>query len=217
MPRTKPADQRRADLMGAAAALFVERGIVATTLEDVTARAGVSKGLFYQYFHSKDDLLLALQEDFAHRLAERMRKAIPADAAWPDKLDAVIQACFRSFQAEHDLHEVLFRHAGGGDLAHAGQARADQAPQRESSHHLLVETFRALLREGVAAGAFQVEDIAATALLLACAMHAFDPTFLALTRDRLSSQRLLHATQVLGRRAAGVAAPPPDRPRRRAR
>src|SRR4051812_24948043 len=101
MPRTKPADQRRADLMAAATALFVERGIAATTLEDVTARAGVSKGLFYQYFHSKDDLLLALQEDFAHRLAERMRKAVLAEAAWPEKLDAAVQACFRSFQAEH--------------------------------------------------------------------------------------------------------------------
>ena len=216
MPRTKPADQRRADLMAAAQALFIERGVAATTLEDVTARAGVSKGLFYEYFHSKDDLVLALQEYFAHRLSERMRHAIAAAAAWPEKLDAGIQACFRGFQAEHDLHEVLFRHAG-----HASQStpagRAGAAPQRDSSHHLLVETFRTLLDDGVAAGAFQVEDIHATALLLACAMHAFDPTFLAPTRDRLSAQRLLYATQVLGRRAAGIAAPPsPTRPRSRA-
>ena len=201
--------------MAAGQALFIERGIAATTLEDVTARAGVSKGLFYQYFHSKDDLLLALQEHFALRLAERMRKAIAAETAWPEKLDATIQACFRGFQAEHDLHEVLFRHAGQASHARRVGSVGD-APQRDSSHHLLVETFRALLSEGMAAGAFQVEDIPATALLLACAMHAFDPTFLALTSERLSAQRLLHATQVLGRRVAGIAAPPP-RTRHRSR
>ena len=60
MPRTKPAEQRRADLLEAGKALFLAQGVAATSLEDITSRAGVSKGLFYLYFHSKDDLVQAV-------------------------------------------------------------------------------------------------------------------------------------------------------------
>ena len=47
MTRTKPAEQRRAELLAAGRALFLAKGIAATSLDDVTQRAGVSKGLFY--------------------------------------------------------------------------------------------------------------------------------------------------------------------------
>lgn len=47
---------RPAELTTAALALFVERGYAATRLEDIAARAGVSKGTLYLYFDSKEEL-----------------------------------------------------------------------------------------------------------------------------------------------------------------
>jgi len=76
--RTKPAQQRRADLLAAGQALFLAKGIAATSLDDITQRAGVSKGLFYLYFQAKEDLVLALQEQFSHQVAARMRAAADA-------------------------------------------------------------------------------------------------------------------------------------------
>jgi TetR/AcrR family transcriptional repressor of nem operon len=76
--RTKPAEQRRAELLAAGQALFLAKGIAGTSLDDITQRAGVSKGLFYLYFSSKEDLVLALQEQFSRALAERMRAAAEA-------------------------------------------------------------------------------------------------------------------------------------------
>jgi TetR/AcrR family transcriptional repressor of nem operon len=52
MARTKPAEQRRADLLAAGRELFLAKGVAATSLEDITGRAGVSKGLFYLYFNT---------------------------------------------------------------------------------------------------------------------------------------------------------------------
>jgi hypothetical protein len=46
MTRTKPAEQRRADLLAAGEELFLAKGVAATSLDDITSRAGVSKGLF---------------------------------------------------------------------------------------------------------------------------------------------------------------------------
>jgi AcrR family transcriptional regulator len=49
-------DARPQELIAAALELFVERGFAATRLEDVAARAGVSKGTLYLYFDSKEAL-----------------------------------------------------------------------------------------------------------------------------------------------------------------
>lgn len=202
MSRTKPAEERRADLLGAGQGLFVAKGIAATTLEDITTRAGVSKGLFYVYFHSKEDLVLALQAQFANQFAERIRAAAAAQSDWADKLDACVQASFECYREFHDLHEVLFHHAGpAGHTGPAGPAGAEH----ESVHAPLAEAVRELLDEGVAAGAFEVEDAETTAVLFYVTMHAFDPNFHG--SHPPADARLLRATQQLFRRAAGVTEP----------
>src|SRR6202041_3634236 len=98
MARTKPAEQRRADLLEAGRELFLAKGVAATSLDDITSRAGVSKGLFYLYFRSKDDLLTALQDQFSIELADRIRTATDPAADWPGKLDACVKAIFDSYQ-----------------------------------------------------------------------------------------------------------------------
>jgi AcrR family transcriptional regulator len=51
--------------------LFVEKGFTATRLEDVAARAGVSKGTLYLYFENKDALFKAvIQEGIIPVIAE---------------------------------------------------------------------------------------------------------------------------------------------------
>jgi AcrR family transcriptional regulator len=49
--------------MAAALDLFVEKGFVGTRLEDVAARAGVSKGTLYLYFDSKEALFKAVIQE----------------------------------------------------------------------------------------------------------------------------------------------------------
>ena len=57
---TRRKDARPAELLAAALALFVERGYANTRLEDVAARAGVSKGTLYLYYANKEDLFKAV-------------------------------------------------------------------------------------------------------------------------------------------------------------
>lgn len=58
--RRIPAEQRRAAVLGAAAALFARHGYASTRLEDVAAAAGVTKPIVYRHFDSKKGLYLAL-------------------------------------------------------------------------------------------------------------------------------------------------------------
>jgi TetR/AcrR family transcriptional regulator, transcriptional repressor for nem operon len=196
MARTKPAEQRRADLLEAGRELFLAQGVAATSLEDITNRAGVSKGLFYLYFCSKDDLLLALQDQFSIELAGRIRTATDPVADWPAKLDACVKAIFDSYQERHDLHEVLFHHSGHVSASHT------------ATHALTVDAIRDLLAGGKAAGVFDVEDPEATALLCWASTHGFDPGFQ--SQPAPGGTRLIRGAQQLFRRAAGIAAGPPD-------
>lgn len=53
-------DARPEEITAAALDLFVERGYAATRLDDVAARAGISKGTLYLYFANKEDLFKAV-------------------------------------------------------------------------------------------------------------------------------------------------------------
>lgn len=194
MTRTKPAEQRRADLLAAGEALFLEKGVAATSLDEVTSRAGVSKGLFYLYFRSKDDLLAALQDQFSVRLADRIRAATDLAGDWPAKLDACVEAIFDSYQASSDLHVALFQHGGHVSASH------------QQTHALVREVIGDLLARGTAAGAFEVADPEATAALCWASTHGFDLGFH--SDPGPAGARLIRAAKELFRRAAGVTAGP---------
>lgn len=59
-PRQRRKEERPSELIAAALDLFVERGYAATKLDDVAARAGVSKGTLYLYFKNKEELFKAV-------------------------------------------------------------------------------------------------------------------------------------------------------------
>lgn len=70
-PRRRRKEARPSELTAAALELFVEKGFAATRLEDVAARAGVSKGTLYLYFDSKEALFKAvIQEGILPAVAE---------------------------------------------------------------------------------------------------------------------------------------------------
>jgi AcrR family transcriptional regulator len=64
MPRVKPErkEARRAQIIEAARACFARNGFHKTTLQDIFAEAGLSAGCVYNYFESKDELMLAVAD-----------------------------------------------------------------------------------------------------------------------------------------------------------
>lgn len=58
--RERRKEARPGELLDAALALFVEKGFAATRVEEVAARAGVSKGTLFLYFQNKEELFKAV-------------------------------------------------------------------------------------------------------------------------------------------------------------
>ena len=57
-------EDRPAEITAAALAAFAENGYAATRVDDVAKRAGVSKGLLYLYFKTKEELFKAVIRSF---------------------------------------------------------------------------------------------------------------------------------------------------------
>src|SRR6201981_3203437 len=77
-----PSDRRqrrsaeiRERLFRSALALFAEKGFAETTVEDITEAADVGKGTFFNYFPSKDHILLAFGEMQLGKLQEAINIA----------------------------------------------------------------------------------------------------------------------------------------------
>jgi AcrR family transcriptional regulator len=103
-PPLHPASGARrppAELAAAALALFVEKGFAATRLDDVAARAGVSKGTLYLYFDSKEALFRAVIEESVLPLIEASEARVVANLDDPARLLLLVVG-------------VLRRHAAGG-------------------------------------------------------------------------------------------------------
>jgi len=53
-------EETRGEILGAALDLFAKNGYAATTTDSIARKAGVSKGLVFSYFKTKQDLLLCV-------------------------------------------------------------------------------------------------------------------------------------------------------------
>jgi AcrR family transcriptional regulator len=74
-------------------ALFVQKGIDHTTLDEIAAAAGISRRTFFYYFASKDEVLLSLQSGIGEMFADAVRNA-PATSTPIDAVrDAVVSVC----------------------------------------------------------------------------------------------------------------------------
>lgn len=60
----KKPEERRAEMVAAAAKLFAQQGFVRTSVAEIVSAVDVAKGLFYYYFTTKDDMVKAVVEGF---------------------------------------------------------------------------------------------------------------------------------------------------------
>lgn len=72
---TAHGQDRRAEIVEAAQQLFAANGYASTRMSDIADSAGVTKGLLYWYFESKDALIAEILRDARRRLRDEQREA----------------------------------------------------------------------------------------------------------------------------------------------
>jgi len=80
--RERRAAARRTQILDAAARLFAEKGYHRTTTRDIADTADVSEGTLYNYFESKEEMLLGIMArlEESQRLGTSLIRSLPQDA-----------------------------------------------------------------------------------------------------------------------------------------
>jgi AcrR family transcriptional regulator len=153
-PRQRRKEARPAELMAAALELFVEKGFTGTRLEDVAARAGVSKGTLYLYFDSKEALFKAvIQEGIVPILEEGAGLIDSFEGSTADLLRAMIGEWWQRIGNTHlaGVPKLMVSEAGN-------------FPELANYYHDAVivpgrDLMRRTLLRGIASGEFRAIDI----------------------------------------------------------
>jgi AcrR family transcriptional regulator len=137
-------DERRAQLIGAAAQSFLRGGFDATSLDDVAATAGVTKAIIYRHFESKRDLYLAVLLDTRQRI--RAHIGAPESFAGHTVRDLATAAA-----EAPDGFRLLYRHARREPGFAETVQELDTAATRTAEEHLRERIPDAARRSWIAA------------------------------------------------------------------
>jgi AcrR family transcriptional regulator len=144
--RVQRQDNRRAQLLDAAARLFRERGYHATSMRDIAKTVGMLSGSIYYHFDSKEEMLVAVYEEGARRFSEAVDNAIAGSTEPWVRLQLACAAHLRVMIAYRDYTQVMVRTSpdeAGSARARLRELRADY----ESRFRRLIDELR--LPEGI--------------------------------------------------------------------
>jgi AcrR family transcriptional regulator len=103
-----PRSARRAQLLEAAQAAFVESGYHAAAMDDIADRAGVSKPVLYQHFPGKLELYLALLDKHSEGLEQLVREALASTHDNKERVYATIAAYFEFVSRDGAAFRLIF-------------------------------------------------------------------------------------------------------------
>ncbi|MBE1159220.1 TetR/AcrR family transcriptional regulator [Dyella acidiphila] len=114
LTREESREQTRLRLLEAAAVAIAKKGLAATSVEDIAAQAGYTRGAFYSNFKSKSDLFIELLRLDHQNIQEDLQKLLDADLSSEDlqqQLALFYAQCYRDdnnyvIWAEARLHAM---------------------------------------------------------------------------------------------------------------
>jgi AcrR family transcriptional regulator len=153
--RVAQGDATRASLVRAARELFGEKGYVDTSIDEIVARAGVTKGAVYHHFDGKEGLFRAVFEQVHTEVTDQAA----AEFLGPDSWTALLNGCALWIDAHLDpaIRTIALQDA---------RAVLGWDEVREIENRFGAVALRGALRKAMHAGVFERRPLRPLALLL---------------------------------------------------
>jgi TetR/AcrR family transcriptional regulator, cholesterol catabolism regulator len=154
--------RKRREISNAAVHLFLEIGFTETSMREIAEASGIGKSTLYDYFKTKDEVLLSVIEDLiveatvkAHSIASLPLPAI-------ERLRQVMMSHLEYLLAQKEFYLKL---------SFEVQRLGYESQQRIQKHrHAYQDLVRRLVEEGIAEGAIRKVDALVTARTLITAL-----------------------------------------------
>ena len=111
-PRTKKQldilkEERKSQIMEVAIHLFAENGFHATSIEQIATKAGISKGLVYNYFDSKEAMLKEALDQGFREIDEAIAHTDRSDPK--NYLEELLNVYFQALRQDFAYHKLLMQ------------------------------------------------------------------------------------------------------------
>jgi AcrR family transcriptional regulator len=150
-----PTDRKaatRAQILQSALICFADKGYHQTSMDDIVAQSGLSKGALYWHFKSKKELFIALVEWFMSQIGEEISHAWTADMSAADKIRTMAMVSLESSEQLIPFVKVI--------LDFWAQTSEDE--QLQQMFNRIIEGYQdqlgEIIAEGIASGEFHPVD-----------------------------------------------------------
>lgn len=114
-------EQRRTAIVTAAREAFARGGYAQTTMDEIAAAAGISKGSLYNYFESKEALFEAVLRAYALGVEEEIEAALAEETSAGEQLTEMIRQWYRRLESIRDMSRLTLEF--WATAAHTGPGR----------------------------------------------------------------------------------------------
>ncbi|MGM0865098.1 MAG: TetR/AcrR family transcriptional regulator [Bacillota bacterium] len=127
--------------------LFDEKGFTVTSIQDIVESIGVTKGTFYYYFSSKEELLKEIHMRYIDGLLSKQERVLGDDRkSYMEKLYDIVHLSILDIKEQGASAKVFFR-----EMRHLSKESLDAIEPKRDMYRFNIET---LLKEGRKNGDF---------------------------------------------------------------
>lgn len=131
------AKDTRQRILDAALQVFATKGYHESRVDEIVEASNTSKGAVYFHFPGKQQLFLALVDEFARLLEKRLHDAISKSDDNVQRVDAALQVCLETFSRYHSLAKIFLVQAVGlGQIFEDKRLEINQRFVDIIQHHL---------------------------------------------------------------------------------
>ena len=127
--------------------LFERKGFGSTSIQDIVDALNVTKGTFYYYFSSKEQLLMDIHSEYIEDLLKRQSDIMAQSGTCHEKLRAIIHLLIADIEAQGPAGRVFFR-----EMRHLGEEHAEEVRQKRDTFRRNLEH---ILAQGIEQGEFR--------------------------------------------------------------
>jgi len=142
-------ERRRRKILEAASEVFAEKGYGRATVSEITGKAGIAEASLYQYFKSKEDVLLSVPGDWFDQLAEELERAFSGGLDPSEQLLYLLRRWALDFQSKEWETRVLILELYRNPAFYNSQAYRHT--------HRFWGVIRRIVEEGRRTGAFRTD------------------------------------------------------------
>jgi len=160
--REREREQRKSHILDAARALLLEKGLNATSINQIAKRSELSVGAIYFYFKDKEELFAALQLEGLELLHQAIRKAVPKKATPEKKIRSIAQAYLQFSEQHKNYFDIINYFLTSPETIFPPELKNEIDEHGDAS----IATLTQVIREGIEAGQFKDVDPKRQAIIL---------------------------------------------------